>query len=94
MLILLLHVGKKLIVGDSHLKRIKRNKLNNSSKKAKCVIKSFTGVKIQDLEHYVTPHSEHNKPHTTVIHIASSNVSYNNLDIDASIFAQNIKIAE
>ena len=72
--------GKKiLIVGDSYLKKIKRNKLNNSFSKAKCIIKSFSGTKIQDLGHYLTPHLEHDKPDIAVIHIGSNNVSYNNL---------------
>ena len=48
----LLHLKKKLIIGDSHLKKIKRNKLNSSFRKTKCVIKSFSGAKVQDLEHY------------------------------------------
>ena len=42
--------GKKiLIVGGSHLKKIKGNKLNNSISKAKCI-----GAMIQDLKYYAT----------------------------------------
>ena len=41
-------------------------------------------------EHYVTPHLEHGKPDIAVIHTRSNNVSYNNLGIDASMFAENI----
>ena len=37
---------KILIFGENHLKRIKRNKLNNYLRKAKCVIKPFSGEKI------------------------------------------------
>ena len=49
--------GKKiLIAGDSHLRKIKRNKLSNSFRKAKCIMKSFSGAKMQDLQHYVTSH--------------------------------------
>ena len=33
---------------------------------------------------------EHGKPDIAVIHIGSNNVSYNNLDIDASMLAENI----
>ena len=51
---------KVLIVGD--FKKIKGNKLNNSFSKAKYIMKSFSGAKIQDLKHYVTPHLEHEKP--------------------------------
>ena len=45
-------------------------------------MKSFSGAKLQDLKHYLTPHLEHDKPDLAAIHIASNNVSYNNLDID------------
>ena len=44
----LLHLGVKiLIVGDSHSKKIKRNKLNNSFSEAKCIMKLVSGAKIQ-----------------------------------------------
>ena len=83
--------GKKtLIVGDSNSKKIKTNKLNNSFNKAKCIMKLVSGAKIQDLKHHVTSHVEHGKPDIAVIHIGSNNVSYNNLDIDASMLAENI----
>ena len=37
-------------------------------------MKSFNGAKMQDLEHYVTPHLEHDKLDIAVIHIVSNNV--------------------
>ena len=52
--------------------------------------KIVSGTKIQDLKHYVTPHLEHGKPDIAIIHIGSNSVSYNNLDIDASMLAENI----
>ena len=45
---------------------------------------------ILDLEHYVTPHLEYDKPNIAVIHIGSKNVSYNGLNIDGSILAKKI----
>ena len=82
----LLHLGVKiLIVGDSHSKKIKRNKLNNSFSEAKCIMKLVSGARIQGSKHYVTPHLEHGKPGIAVIHGGSNNVSYNNLDINASM---------
>ena len=87
----LLHLGEKiLIVGDSLSKKINRNKLNNSFSKAKCIMKLVSGTKIQDLKYYVTPHLEHVKPDIAAIHMESNNVSYDNLDIDASMLAENI----
>ena len=53
-------------------------------------MKLVSGAKIQDLKHYVTSYLEHGKPNIAVIHIGSNNVSYNNLDIDASMLAENI----
>ena len=63
--------------------------LNNSFSKAKCIMKLFSGAKVQDLEH-VTPNLKHDKPDVAFINIGSNNVSYNNLHIDASILAKNI----
>ena len=53
-------------------------------------MKSFSEARIKDLKNYVTPHLENDKPDIAVIHIRSNNVSYNNLDIDASILTENI----
>ena len=56
-------------------------------------MKLASGAKIEDLKH-VTPHLEHGKPDIAVIHIGSNNMSYNNLDIDASMLAENMKIGK
>ena len=53
-------------------------------------MKSFSGANIQNLKHYVAPHLEHEKPDIAVIHTGNNTKSYNNLDIDASILAENI----
>ena len=83
--------GKKvLFVGDSHLRRINRIRLNKSFKNAKAVIKSFSGAKVQDLQHYVIPPLEEEKPDVAVIHIGSNNASYNRLDVDPAVIAGNI----
>ena len=83
--------GKKiLITGDSHLKRIKRNKLKNSFKSAKCIMKAFGGAKIEELEHYITPHLEYEKPDIAVIHVGSNNISNKNLNMNPAVLAQNI----
>ena len=75
--------GKKiLITGDSHLKRIKRNKLKNSFKNTKCIMKTFGGAKTEELEHYKTPHLEYEKLDIVVIHVGSNNINYNNLNMN------------
>ena len=87
----LLPLGKKmLIVGNIHLKKFKKNKLNHSFRRSKCIMKSFSRVKIKDLEHNVTAHLEHDRPDIAVMHIRINNVSYKYLDIVASILAENI----
>ena len=53
-------------------------------------MKSFSGTKIQDLQNYVPPHLQHDKPDIAVIHIERNNVTYNNLDTDASILAETL----
>ena len=55
-------------------------------------MKLVSGATIQDLKH-VTPHLEHGKPDIAVMHIGS-NMSYNNLHIDTSMLAENIKIGK
>ena len=74
------------------MKRIQRNKLSKSFQKdsARCVLKPFGGAKVEDLEHYIIPNLEQNKPDVVVIHIGSNNVSYNKLNIDPSVLAENI----
>ena len=79
-----------LITGESHLKRIKRNKLKNSFKNEKCIMKAFGGAQIEELEHYITPHLEYEKPDIVVIHVGSNNISYNNLNMNPAVLAQNI----
>ena len=49
--------GKKIfVVGDCHMKRIKRKRFKNLFEKAKSLIKSFPRTKLQELEYYVAPH--------------------------------------
>ena len=77
--------GKK-----DHLTRINKNRLNNSFKNAKCVIKSFSGAKIDDLQHYAIPPLEQEKPDIAVIHVGSNNVTYDNLGDDPNVIAEKI----
>ena len=73
--------GKKVfVIGDSHLKRINRRKFNNSFDNAKSFIKSFPGAKVEELQHYVTPHLETQKPDISIIHVGGNNINYKNLE--------------
>ena len=86
------HYGKKVfVVGDSHLKRINRRKFDYSLSNAKSYIKSFPGAKVEELEHYVIPHLQHQKPDATIIHIGGNNINYKDLDaIDENKIADDI----
>ena len=72
--------GRKIfVVGDSHLKRINRKKLKNSLDNGKSFIKSFPGTKIQELEHYVTPHLKSRNPDVSILHIGGNNINFKDL---------------
>ena len=46
--------GKKiLMIGDSHIRRVKRDKLQNSFDNAKTFVTYFSGAKTEDLHHYI-----------------------------------------
>ena len=53
-------------------------------------MKAFGGAKIEELEHYITPHLEYEKPGIVVILVGSNNISYNNLNMSPAVLAQNI----
>ena len=53
-------------------------------------MKAFGGAKIEELEHYITPHLEYKKPDIVVIHVGSNNISYKNLNMNPAVLAQNI----
>lgn len=44
-------------------------------KQAKCLTKSFSDAEVQDLEYYVKPHLQEEKPDIAVIYIGSNNVT-------------------
>ena len=55
--------GRKVIVfGDSHLERINRKLFSNSLPKCRIHLKYFSGAITQDLEYYVTPTLNEEKP--------------------------------
>ena len=85
-------MGKKVfVIGDSHLKRINRRKFNNSLKNARSFIKSFPGAKVEELQHYVTPHLQAQKPDISIIHVEGNNVNLKNLeDINVDEISENI----
>ena len=67
---------KNFIIGDSHLTRIKKDKL---------YFKFFSRTNTKQLDHYVIPVLFDEKPQTVVIHIGSNDISkfnYHNIDVN------------
>ena len=84
--------GKKvMLVGDSHLKRIKRKLFNDSIENEKCYIKSYSGANIKELNHFIELPLAEEKPDITVIHIGSNEVDNRNCEtLDIKETAQRI----
>ena len=72
--------GKKIcIIGDSHIKRIKKNVFNGSISNAKAYINCFSGANSKRLEHYILPTLVEDKPDIVIIHIGSNDVTHDTL---------------
>ena len=71
-----LREGKKtLMIGDSHIQRFKREKLQNSFDNAKSFVSCFSVAKMEGLPHYIIPSLLKKKPDTVVIHVGSNNIT-------------------
>ena len=58
---------------------------------AKSFIKSFSVAKVEDFQHYVTPHLEAQKLDISIIHVGGNNVNLKNLeDINVDEISENI----
>ena len=57
-----------------------RKRFNNSFGKSKSFIKSFSGAKIKELEHYVVPHLNAQKPDISVIQIEGNNINFKGIN--------------
>ena len=63
------YVGKIMMIGDSHIKRMKMGLFNNSFETVQSKIKSFNGAKTQELKHEIIPSLAEQKPDIAVVHI-------------------------
>ena len=80
-----------MVIGDSHLKRIKRNHFKNSFDDAKSFIKLFGGRKTEHIKHYVIPSLKEQKPGIIVIHVGRNDINYKNKDnVNVNELADNI----
>ena len=73
--------GKKIcVVGDSHVRRIKRNLFNNSLCEGKAHLNGFSGANIKRLDHSITPTLVEDRPDIVIIRIGSNDITHNAVD--------------
>ena len=62
---------KEIVIGDSHLQRINKKLFNKSLPNYRGSLKYFSGAKTLDLEHYIKPTMNNNRPDAVVILIGT-----------------------
>ena len=81
------HNKKTCIMGDSHIRRIKKNLFNNSINEGKAHRSSFSGATIIRLDHFITPILEEDRPDIIIIHVGSNeDISKRIIDIGKSVY--------
>ena len=68
---------KTLVVGDSHVKRIRRIDFNKELRNGKVYFRSFSGATSKQLDHYIIPSLVDDKPDAVIIHVGTNNILYN-----------------
>ena len=68
---------KVLVVGDSHIKRIRRNDFNKELKNGKAIFQSFSGADTKQLDHYILPPLVDDKPDAVIIHVGTNDILTN-----------------
>ena len=63
------HSKKTCIVGDSHIRRIKKNLFNNSITGGKAHLNNFSGANINRLDHFISPNLEEDRADIITIHV-------------------------
>ena len=66
---------KILVVGDSHVKQIRRIDFNKELRHGKAYFRSFSGATSKQLDHYIIPSLVNDK--LVIIHFGTSNILYN-----------------
>ena len=81
------HGPKICVVGDSHIKRIKRNDFNKELRHDKAFFRSFSGANAKQLRYYNIPTLFDDKPNAIVIHVSTNDIlnHANHEDIALSI---------
>lgn len=85
-------IGKKIfVVGDSHIKRMKRLDFNKKLNSGKAFFKTFSGANTKQLSHYIIPTLVDDKPDSIIIHVGTNDI-LNNAN-DSELANNIIKIA-
>ena len=66
-----------LVVGDSHVKRIRRINFNKNLRNGKAYFSSFSGTTRKQPDHYIIPYIVDDKPDVVTIHVGANDISYN-----------------
>ena len=83
--------GKKvLLIGDSHVRSIKRAIFDNSLINAKSYIDSHKGLTTNKLEYYIMPALIEQQPDIAIINIGSNDINFSNLNVDINQLAAKI----
>ena len=78
-------------MGDSHIRRIKKNLFNNSINEGKAHLNSFNGATINRLDHFIAPILEEDQPDIVIIHVGSNDITHNTINnIDAKDISKRI----
>ena len=78
------------MIGDSHLRNIKRDIFSDSLLECKSYIKCFGGGTVEELSYYVIPSLLKQQPDYVVLHIGSNNISFKDLSVDLRKLANDI----
>ena len=82
--------GRKiLVVGDNHIKRIRRNDFNKELKNGKAFVRCFSGCTSKQLNNYIIPSLVDDKPAAVIIHVGTNEVlnKLNHEDIARNIIS-------
>ena len=75
--------GKKVfIVGDSHVKRIKRLDFDKELRSGKVFFRSFSGANGKQLNHYIIPTLVDDKPDVVLLHVGTNDILSNANDTE------------
>ena len=67
--------GKKIfVVGDSHVKRMKRIDFNSQLRSGKAFFKTFSGANTKQLSHYIIPTLVDDKPDAVIVHVGTNDI--------------------